>query len=87
MFEELKFLARKSYRSQHIRSKRNYAKLIINRPEKKTMLIFHKKPPADIRRYLRICNYRWSRKHRYWHSYLGKNKVQQIKKIYLFLNR
>lgn len=86
MFEELKFLARRSYRLQNIRQEKNYAKLIIRRPEKKTMLIFRKKPPADVRGHIRAFNYKWSRKHRCWYSYLGRDKARQIKDIYLFIN-
>lgn len=86
MYQELKFLARINCRRRHARTKNNYVKLIIRRPEKKTMLQFHVKPPVEARKYMRVYNYRWSRNYRYWHCYLSKDKPEQIKKILLFLN-
>ncbi|MFV0329209.1 MAG: hypothetical protein ACK5KL_05175 [Dysgonomonas sp.] len=82
MFEDLKFLARRNYQRGVIGTQKNYVRLIINRPEKRTLLIFHKKPSQQIRRYLRSLNYKWSRKHQYWHSHLSRDKSKQIKIMY-----
>lgn len=86
MYRKIKFLARVNYRTYHIGSQQNYIKLTILRVQKKTMLVFLVKPSSDLRKYMRCCNYSWSRKYAYWYSYLNKEKVNQIKKIYQYLN-
>lgn len=86
MYEDIKALARRSYRRRQTGPRGNYLKLGIVRKQKSTMLAFHAKPPSHVRKYLRTCNYSWSRKYGYWHAYLGKDKARQIRKIYQLIN-
>lgn len=86
MYEDIKALARRSYRMQKTGSRRNYMKLAILRKQKRTMLVFHAKPPSHVRKYIRSCNYSWSRKYGNWHAYLSKDKARQIRKIYQLIN-
>ena len=86
MYEDIKFLARRNYKRQSIGNRRNYMGLHINQANKRIALKFHSKPPTDIRKLIRVYNFKWSRKNKYWHSYMDKNKVKKIKKIYHFIN-
>ncbi len=86
MYKDLKFLVRVNHRKHRFGLQQNSMKLILLRIPKRTMLAFHKKPPSEVRNYMRSCNYSWSRKYAYWHSYFGKDKVRQIKKIIQLLN-
>lgn len=82
MYNELRWLARRCYIQRRISSQENYLKLIIRKPEKKIRLVFHAKPPLQSRQELRLYNFRWSRKYRYWHAYFNTNRLVQVKKIY-----
>lgn len=86
MYNELKWLVRKCYRKRQIASDKNFLKLIIRMPEKKIMLMFHVKPPPGPRRQLRLYNFRWSRKHRYWHAYLNDSRLEQVRKFYKMID-
>lgn len=87
MYESLRWLARRNYRERRIASKENYLKLTIKEQDQKVLLVFYDKPPREVRNYIRLYHFRWSRKYRYWHSYLNKNKIENVKKIYRFINQ
>ncbi|WP_165026660.1 hypothetical protein [Dysgonomonas sp. ZJ279] len=79
-------MARKSYHRRQKGSKSNYLKLTVNQTNKKIMLVFATKPPSYIRKHVRLNNFSWSRKYRYWHSFLNKNRLEGVKNIYRFMN-
>lgn len=81
MYEELKYLARSNC---IIRTgkKNNILKLLINRNEGLLNLSFKEKPPSHIRRHLRFIGFSWSRKNRYWRSYLNNIQEKRVQKFY-----
>lgn len=87
MDEDLKYLARMNYILMQIRSGDNYLKLLINRREKRLNLAFKCKPPPLVRQCMRLNNFDWSRKHRYWKSYLNNTQIKRVRKIYMDLNK
>lgn len=87
MDEDLKYLARMNYILMQIRTGDNYLKLLINRRDKQLSLAFKCKPPPLVRQCMRLNNFTWSRKDRYWKSYLSKVQVKRVRKIYTDLNK
>ena len=83
MYEELKYLAKNSY---HTGGTGNYLLLLINRKDKRLNLSFKKKPPSHIRNHLRIIGFSWSRKNKYWRSYLNKTQIKRVRKFYRRIN-
>ena len=87
MDEDLKYLARINYLLMRVYSQNNYLKLLINRRDKRLNMSFKCKPPPLIRQCMRLNNFSWSRKHRYWKSYLNNTQVRRVRKIYMDLNK
>lgn len=82
MPHKLKRLIRKSATHHFLKSNRITLR-IMNRT--KTIIIrYHEKPSAEIRRYMHTHNFKWSRKHRYWSSYLSRIRLQSVEKIICF---
>jgi len=79
MDEELKFLAKTSC---HLVEKGNFLKLLINRENGELNLCFRKKPAVHIRNDLRFIGFSWSRKNRYWQSFLNKTQIRRVSKFY-----
>lgn len=82
MYHRLKWLAGRCYRHRRIAGRENYMKLVIRQPQRKIMLVFYVKPPPEARKELRLYNFRWSRKYRYWHAYLNNVRLEQVGKLY-----
>ncbi|MBB4035394.1 hypothetical protein GGR21_001287 [Dysgonomonas hofstadii] len=66
----------------HLLENENFLKLLINRQNRELNLSFREKPPAHIRSHLRFIGFNWSRKKRYWHSYLNNIQVKRVRKFY-----
>lgn len=82
MYRQLKWLAGRCYRHRRIAGRENYMKLVIRQPRGKIMLVFYTKPPQKTRKQLRLYNFRWSRKYRYWHGWISKSRLEQTGKLY-----
>lgn len=82
MYHRLKWLAGRCYRHRRIAGRENYMKLVIRQPQMKIMLVFYVKPPPEARKELRLYNFRWSRKYRYWHACLNNVRLEQVGKLY-----
>ena len=87
MNEDLKYLAHMNYMLMNIHAGKNYLALIINRSNKQFNMAFKCKPPPDVRQIMRLNNFCWCRKHKYWRSYLNKTQIKRAKKIYTELNK
>lgn len=87
MDEDLKLLARMNYILMNIHAGNNYLTLIINHSNKELNMTFKCKPPPLARQAMRLNNFSWCRKHKYWKSYLNKTQVNRVRKIYKDLNK
>lgn len=87
MDEDLKYLARTNYMLMQMFSGSNYLKLLINRRDKQLNLCFKRKPPPLIRQCMHLNNFNWSRKDRYWKSYLNNKQLKRVRKIYMDFNK
>lgn len=84
-YNELKNMAKAGYLGQIREPEGNPMKLVVSEKEKKIMLSFRAKPPLRVRKYMRALSFNWSRKHKNWHSYLNKGKLEGVKRIYRFV--
>ncbi|MFV0538246.1 MAG: hypothetical protein ACK5M3_12890 [Dysgonomonas sp.] len=79
---ELRKSARLAFRDRRIGQQSNTVKLSLSNPQKRLTITFGIKPERNIRRDLRFNGFRWSRKMRYWHSYLNVPQINRTKKFY-----
>jgi len=86
MYDELKHLARSNC-ILHTGKRNNFLSLLIDRNEGLLNLSFKEKPPSHIRRNLRLNGFRWSRKRKYWRSFLNQTQEKRVRKIYKELNK
>lgn len=80
-------MAKKCHRNRLIAGEENFMGLSIRQPQRKIILKFYRKPPGELRGYIRVLNFRWSRKYHYWHGWYGTKRAEQIKKLYHLIER
>lgn len=85
-YYDLKNLSKNCYLKQQLNDSGRYLKLFINYRERKFKLSFQSKPPRDIRQYLRLYNFKWSRKYKVWISFINGNRKDGVKKIFRYIN-
>jgi len=86
MYEELKFLARSNC-IIHSGTHNNLLSLLINRKQASLNLSFKEKPPNHIRRHLRLIGFTWSRKNKFWRSYLNNIQIGRVRKFYKLMSK
>lgn len=86
-YKKLRWLSRRCYKRKALHQQENNMKLTVSEPEMKVLLSFPCKPPKEIRREIRLYNFKWSRKQGCWHGWLNREKLKQVEKIYGQLSR
>ena len=86
MYDKLKYLARSNC-ILHIGKRNNFLSLLIDRNKGLMNLSFKEKPPSQIRRNMRLNGFCWSRRKKYWRSFLNQTQEKRVRKIYQELNK